>query len=1101
VDDERIVVGEAEEAQAAVIDYWHTVELFSPQRVDPVSHVNQVFRVEDRKPLPWERGHPIMARRLRPDLVWRHTVYLGIYELDDVLDVLEQVFPTPPEAYDERRPGESALAALEVSHDGRPLFGSETLSSCAWATGRALRIGPRAPAWLSGLDRDELRLRELCEEMFAIDEDDDLPSRLGPDDSPVGRPLTSEDVRACRDAVVKIIGLADVSPPSRATVRRSRAAPAGERRELVSQEIRIKSQIIGRKRAYRGDDSDFLNSFIADDLQRVADAVRKGRSAAALGDYLRPLDQGTPTRVDVENGGPGLRAVYEAVAPERVPLGRWPADIDHPLALGQQFAVNQILSSLSGAQGVFGVNGPPGTGKTTMLRDLVAALIVARAERLAALQHPAHAFTTSVEYRTGDHERQVPRLQDTLTGYEVVVASSNNAAVENVTTEIPGAEAIASAWDAEVRAIDHHRGIATAVLNANDLDGDPESWDPAWALIAAPLGNRRNCRRFASAFWWGDEGDPKRGTPARSAMRQLIDECASRPPSPGDWRAAVDAFRAAHRRAQALQSARADAARAVAALVPARSEVDRLTDATAAAHARADAARAELTTRQASLPALEEKLDRARARQLHHRQSEHPSVLATLISLGRELTRWREVHAPLAEDTRQADRALEAAHDEATLSAAALAAADRATSEALRELDGAQQHLAALIEAVERARPLLGGSLPDDTWWAADQRQRRELRAPWTDPEWNAARTQLLLAALALHKAFVRQTAARLRPGLQTAIDIMSGRASPDLSEDAARAAWQTLFLVVPVVSTTFSSVGRLFSHLGPESLGWLLVDEAGQATPQSAVGAIWRSRRMVAVGDPLQLEPIVTLPFTAQDAIRTQHGVPSSWLPSHTSVQQLADRLTPVGTSLPGTDPQHPVWVGAPLKVHRRCDEPMFSIVNDLVYDGLMIYATRRGTEPSVYDNLPASAWYDVVGGESTGHWIPAEGAQLQRLLDGIASQGIDLGDVMAIAPFRDVAREIDRLARSKEAYRNLLGGTIHRAQGREADIVILVLGGDPSRPGAKAWAASKPNLVNVAVSRARRRIYVVGNREEWREQNYFGTVAERLRVKGGGT
>lgn len=82
---------------------------------------------------------------------------------------------------------------------------------------------------------------------------------------------------------------------------------------------------------------------------------------------------------------------------------------------------------------------------------------------------------------------------------------------------------------------------------------------------------------------------------------------------------------------------------------------------------------------------------------------------------------------------------------------------------------------------------------------------------------------------------------------------------------------------MVPVVSTTFAALDKLFAGLGRESLGWLFVDEAGQAPPQYAVSALWRARRAVIVGDPLQLKPVVTLPWEGQRALLRDFGSVSS--------------------------------------------------------------------------------------------------------------------------------------------------------------------------------------------------------------------------------
>ncbi len=124
-------------------------------------------------------------------------------------------------------------------------------------------------------------------------------------------------------------------------------------------------------------------------------------------------------------------------------------------------------------------------------------------------------------------------------------------------------------------------------------------------------------------------------------------------------------------------------------------------------------------------------------------------------------------------------------------------------------------------------------------------------------------------------------------------------------------------------------------------------------------------------------------------------------------------------------------------------------------------------------------------------GHWIPAEGRQLDRILATLAELDFDISQVMVIAPFRDIAHHVRHLA---DRYPGLVAGTIHTAQGKQADIVIVVLGSDPQRHGARRWAASKPNLLNVAVSRAKRRLYVIGDRQAWATHRHFNVLADRL-------
>lgn len=77
---------------------------------------------------------------------------------------------------------------------------------------------------------------------------------------------------------------------------------------------------------------------------------------------------------------------------------------------------------------------------------------------------------------------------------------------------------------------------------------------------------------------------------------------------------------------------------------------------------------------------------------------------------------------------------------------------------------------------------------------------------------------------------------------------------------------------------------------------------------------------------------------------------------------------------------------------------------------------------------------------------------------------------------------------------------GTIHTVQGREADSVVLLLGAPKAaQHPARAWAAGTPNILNVAVSRAKQNFYVVGSYGAWSGVAHARELATLRRARMG--
>lgn len=755
------------------------------------------------------------------------------------------------------------------------------------------------------------------------------------------------------------------------------------------------------------------------------------------------------------------------------------------------------------------MNGPPGTGKTTLLRDLIADNVVARARVLAGLKRARGAFApgkTTIPGRSSPITLSV--LIPELTGYEMVVASSNNTAVENISRDLPKRASIGGNREfGYLQRVAHKVAAQKANGDCRVLSDD----DMPWGLIACVLGRKANRRDFARRCF-GDPIAPK----ARKTWAG--DE---RPLTLWEWRfeAKVPSFAEA---ARAFRSADADVEALIAELSQysdlhqllrgqteesycagaERSLAQAWRDADAMAGALKQG-RGEVEAARTALNALceEERLLDRRA----------PAWWQMIFGLSAARNHRTQVQANADAQIR---RAREIAELERKLSSELDPGSERAKQAARSaelQLHGTKNEWAKLARAyhgfVKRFDAI--GPPADLDELETDSFQKKGL---WHLPQLAQLRSELFCMALRLHEAWLAEVAVKgggFGGNLMACSQMLEN--GIDGEATALQAVWQSLFMVVPLVSTTFASYARQFRGLEGSSLGWLFIDEAGQAVPQAAVGALHRAKRALVIGDPLQIEPVFTLPkrLIADLAALSPHTRDGAYSPDTVSVQVLADAGNPLGTEVQSEGDSR-IWIGSPLRVHRRCIDPMFSVANAIAYQDKMVFGLAQrlpaGDTAPFYGD---SAWIDISGRVAGRQTVPEQIAFVTRLLGATYAEFEHLPDLYLISPFKEVRNNLSQEMRQSrevwgEASRPRAGklniwlkariGTVHTFQGKEEDTVIMVLGADEQTQGAARWAASKPNLLNVALTRAKRRFYMVGDRSLWAGQQFFSEAAQAL-------
>lgn len=858
--------------------------------------------------------------------------------------------------------------------------------------------------------------------------------------------------------------------------------------------------------------SSLMDSFYLRDIEKAYNAC-DGALSEPLKTYLSKNHQ---PRTDLSDDKDGI-CLDDCLKPNSVPSGRWPGVDGQFQSVGQQLAINRIVSQMNSDVGgrLMGVNGPPGTGKTTLLKDVIAQIIVSRAEQLLKLENPCDVFREYRAAKKNDSFKSMDywTLHPDVTGYEMVVASNNNKAVENISKELPEQGSISPDWLSYIqsRYSDVPGGFAFCDV-ANSMKNDKRGKDkvagsneqgnskdsPTWALLAAALGNKTNRNEFIQPF-------------NKYLIQDLLwDEGKLKQVKSKNWKDAKDAFLVALQKQNELRVERSkkyDFYHNSQYLYSQREQLNvKLREILSEQEQIAcniNQVDEQFKVVESLLNHVMQKVNEAnddwkksnKAYKAHVDYWQKHEVLGffkyrSRCKEGINLYIREQINSEIVNKYLECATGIRLKRDN-------LKNAIFSGKTLLSKLKSQEKEIAKQLKNV-------AGHINEYEAWAAHPTNLGDDSVDLIDEQWNHARAEVFIAALALHQQLILGASEQFRKNLALSCKVITSRGYTD---EQQLVGWQTFFLVVPVISSSFASISTMFSDIKREALGWAIIDEAGQATPQSAIGLLQRVQHAVAVGDPMQLEPIDAMPIQIRELLAYTHDIVLE--EEFDSVQEKFDYQTQYGMY----DSASQAWVGMPLVVHRRCDEPMFSIVNNIAYSGRMVQADLPHHECKYTEGenagteLPASCWYDVPtssGKNHSSHYKAAEGQKLYEMLADLIKGGIQPDKIMVITPFKAVSIEIKKVyasvledclhmdERTAQFIAKKKAGTVHISQGQEADVVFLVLGG--KNDSSRKWVNSKPNLLNVAVSRAKRRLYVIGSSADWRNYPYTGTILSAL-------
>lgn len=245
------------------------------------------------------------------------------------------------------------------------------------------------------------------------------------------------------------------------------------------------------------------------------------------------------------------------------------------------------------------------------------------------------------------------------------------------------------------------------------------------------------------------------------------------------------------------------------------------------------------------------------------------------------------------------------------------------------------------------------------------------------------------------------------------------------------------------VLSTTYSAKSCISKDM---VFDYVIMDEASQVDIKTGALALSCAMNTVIVGDDKQLPNVVSREEAqALNAIQSTYNVDDRYnAVTHSFLQSCVEVFKDAPVTL--------------LREHYRCHPKIIEFCNQKFYDGELVAMTTDHGEDKVLQVVRT-----VKGNHARGHFNQRE---IDVITQEVMPEYADMGTMGIITPYRTQAEEINKAIGAD------IASTVHKYQGRECDTIIM-----STVDNAPTEFSDDPNLLNVAISRAKTHLCIVTN------------------------